>query len=71
MVPKVPKALDVGLQYQTIHIEAYVLFVDMAYANWVAFKLTPETINTLSSIGMSTLCMLGSAHGNGVKRKTS
>ncbi|KAH1294041.1 hypothetical protein KXV81_006514 [Aspergillus fumigatus] len=42
-----PQALDVGLQYQTIHIEAYVVYVDMAYANAVAFKLTPETINTL------------------------
>ncbi|GFF63313.1 hypothetical protein IFM51744_11118 [Aspergillus udagawae] len=45
--PKVPQAQDVGLQYQMIHIEAYVVYVDMAYANTVAFKLTPETINTL------------------------
>lgn len=43
----VPQKLDAGLQYQTIHIEAYVVYVDMAYANAVAFKLTPETINTL------------------------
>jgi hypothetical protein len=47
MFPKVPQARDVGLQYQTIHIEAYVVYVDMAYANTVAFKLTPETIDTL------------------------
>ncbi|GFF80517.1 hypothetical protein IFM62136_10320 [Aspergillus lentulus] len=47
MFPKIPKPLDVGLQYQTIHIEAYVVYVDMAYANAVAFKLTSETINTL------------------------
>jgi hypothetical protein len=47
MLPKVPKALDVGLQYQTIHIEAYIVSVDMVYTNAVAFKLTPETINAL------------------------
>lgn len=47
LFPMAPQALDVGLQYQTIHIEAYVVYVDMAYANAVAFKLTPETINTL------------------------
>ncbi|KAH3056563.1 hypothetical protein KXW16_005578 [Aspergillus fumigatus] len=47
MLPMVPQELDAGLQYQTIHIEAYVVYVDMAYANAVAFKLTPETINTL------------------------
>ncbi|GFF62887.1 WD40-repeat-containing domain protein [Aspergillus udagawae] len=47
MLPNVPQTLDVGLQYQTIHIEAYVVYIDMAYANTVAFKLTTETINTL------------------------
>lgn len=33
--------------YQTIHIEAYVVHVDMVSRNEVAFKLTPETIESL------------------------
>ncbi|GAB1216910.1 hypothetical protein ATERTT37_006129 [Aspergillus terreus] len=33
--------------YQMIHIEAYVVHVDMVSQNEVAFKLTPETIEAL------------------------
>ncbi|KAH8692835.1 hypothetical protein BGW36DRAFT_301917 [Talaromyces proteolyticus] len=33
--------------YQMIHIEAYVVHVDMVSQNEVAFKLTPETIESL------------------------
>lgn len=33
--------------YQFIHIEAYVVHVDMVSQNEVAFKLTPETIDSL------------------------
>lgn len=33
--------------YEMIHIEAYVVHVDMVSQNEVAFKLTPETIETL------------------------
>ena len=33
--------------YQLIHIEAYVVHIDMVSQNEVAFKLTPETIETL------------------------
>lgn len=33
--------------YQMIHIEAYVVHVDMVSRNEVAFKLTPETIESL------------------------
>ncbi|KAJ5764165.1 hypothetical protein N7533_002846 [Penicillium manginii] len=33
--------------YQMIHIEAYVVHVDMVSRNEVAFKLTPETIEAL------------------------
>ncbi|GFF94892.1 conserved hypothetical protein [Aspergillus lentulus] len=47
MFPIVLQELDMGLQYQTIHIKVYVVYVDMAYANAVAFKLTAKTINTL------------------------
>lgn len=33
--------------YQMVHIEAYVVHVDMVSQNEVAFKLTPETIESL------------------------
>ncbi|PWY72416.1 hypothetical protein BO70DRAFT_373481 [Aspergillus heteromorphus CBS 117.55] len=53
-----PKAPDVDLRkddnplmeafnYQMIHMEAYVVHVDMVSQNEVAFKLTPETIEAL------------------------
>lgn len=41
------QALDIGLQYQIIYIKAYIMYINMAYINIVAFKLTLETINTL------------------------
>lgn len=56
MFPKAPEAelrkdenpLVEGLfNYQMIHIEAYVVHVDMVSRNEVAFKLTPETIESL------------------------
>lgn len=55
-----PKAPDAELQkgpnplfegfhnYQMIHIEAYVVHVDMVHMHEVAFKLTPETIEDLT-----------------------
>ncbi|KAJ6144444.1 hypothetical protein N7470_008339 [Penicillium chermesinum] len=56
MFPKAPEAelkkdenpLVEGLfNYQMIHMEAYVVHVDMVSRNEVAFKLTPETIEAL------------------------
>ena len=56
MFPKAPESelrkdenpLVEGLfNYQMIHIEAYVVHVDMVSRNEVAFKLTPETIESL------------------------
>ncbi|KZF23535.1 hypothetical protein L228DRAFT_238092 [Xylona heveae TC161] len=56
MLPKAPESelrkdpnpLVEGLfNYQTVHIEAYVVHVDMVSQNEVAFKLTPETIDSL------------------------
>lgn len=35
------------VNYQMIHVEAYVVHVDMVSQNEVAFKLTPETIEAL------------------------
>jgi hypothetical protein len=56
MFPKAPDAelrkdenplMEALFNYQMIHIEAYVVHVDMVSRNEVAFKLTPETIEAL------------------------
>ncbi|KAL4780036.1 hypothetical protein BJX76DRAFT_61958 [Aspergillus varians] len=56
MVPKAPESelrknenplVEALYNYQMIHIEAYVVHVDMVSQNEVAFKLTPETIESL------------------------
>ncbi|KAL4953431.1 hypothetical protein BDW69DRAFT_5401 [Aspergillus filifer] len=56
MFPKAPESelrkdenplVEVLFNYQMIHIEAYVVHVDMVSQNEVAFKLTPETIELL------------------------
>ena len=56
MLPKAPDSelrkdsnplIEALFNYQLLHIEAYVVHVDMVSQNEVAFKLTPETIETL------------------------
>lgn len=56
MVPKAPDSelrkdtnplVEALFNYQFIHIEAYVVHVDMVSQHEVAFKLTPETIEAL------------------------
>ncbi|PWY95800.1 hypothetical protein BO94DRAFT_455226 [Aspergillus sclerotioniger CBS 115572] len=56
MFPKAPDAelrkddnplVEALFNYQMIHMEAYVVHVDMVSQNEVAFKLTPETIEAL------------------------
>lgn len=56
MLPKAPKAelrrddnplVEAMFNYHLIHVEAYVVHVDMVSQNEVAFKLTPETIEAL------------------------
>lgn len=55
-LPKAPESdlrkddnplVEALVNYQMIHIEAYVVHVDMVSQNEVAFKLTPETIEAL------------------------
>lgn len=57
MVPKAPDSelrkdsnplVEAIFNYQVIHIEAYVVHVDMVSQHEVAFKLTPETIEALT-----------------------
>ena len=56
MLPKAPDSelrkdsnplIEALFNYQLVHIEAYVVHVDMVSQNEVAFKLTPETIESL------------------------
>jgi hypothetical protein len=56
MLPKAPDSelrkdsnplVEALFNYQLLHIEAYVVHVDMVSQNEVAFKLTPETIESL------------------------
>ncbi|GCB22061.1 hypothetical protein AAWM_04946 [Aspergillus awamori] len=56
MFPKAPDAelkkddnplVEAMYNYQMVHVEAYVVHVDMVSQNEVAFKLTPETIEAL------------------------
>lgn len=56
MVPKAPDSelrkdsnplVEALFNYQLIHIEAYIVHVDMVSQHEVAFKLTPETIEAL------------------------
>ncbi|EEH05000.1 conserved hypothetical protein [Histoplasma capsulatum G186AR] len=56
MLPKAPESelrqddnplVEALYNYQLLHVEAYVVHVDMVSQNEVAFKLTPETIESL------------------------
>jgi hypothetical protein len=56
LLPKAPELelrkdadplVEALFNYQMIHLEAYVVHVDMVLRNEVAYKLTPDTIKTL------------------------
>jgi hypothetical protein len=56
MLPKLPEAelrkdsnplVEAVFNYQLIHVEAYIVHVDMVLRNEVAFKLTPDSIEQL------------------------
>ncbi|KAK4137458.1 hypothetical protein BT67DRAFT_109734 [Trichocladium antarcticum] len=56
MLPKAPESelrkdsnplMEAIFNYQIAHLEAYIVHVDMVLRNEVAYKLTPETIETL------------------------
>lgn len=48
--------------YQLIHIEAYIVHVDMVLRNEVAFKLTPDSIESLIEYHKDVHCVDISAH---------
>ncbi|KAH6694148.1 hypothetical protein F5X68DRAFT_128531 [Plectosphaerella plurivora] len=56
MLPKAPEAelrqddnplVEALFNYQLVHLEAYIVHVDMVLRNEVAYKLTPDTIESL------------------------
>lgn len=56
MIPRAPEAelekhenplLDALFRYQLLHIQAYVVHIDMVLSNEIAYKLSPETIKEL------------------------
>jgi hypothetical protein len=56
MLPKAPESelrkdsnplIEALFNYQLIHVEAYIVHVDMVLRNEVAFKLTPDSIESL------------------------
>ncbi|KAF2721164.1 hypothetical protein K431DRAFT_73658 [Polychaeton citri CBS 116435] len=71
MLPKAPDSelrkdsnplVEALFNYQLIHIEAYVVHVDMVSQNEVAFKLTPETIESLIDYHKEIYCVDSAAN---------
>lgn len=66
MLPKAPEndlkkddnpLLEAISNFQLVHVEAYVVHVDMVSQHEVAFKLTPETIEMLTEYHKSIYCV--------------
>ncbi|KAG7289868.1 hypothetical protein NEMBOFW57_006245 [Staphylotrichum longicolle] len=60
LLPKAPESelgKDSDPLYQMIHIEAYIFLVDMVLGNEVAYKLTPETIESLVTYHKNIHCV--------------
>ncbi|KAL2124345.1 hypothetical protein VTJ04DRAFT_710 [Mycothermus thermophilus] len=66
LLPKAPEAelrkdsnplVEALSNYQMIHIEAYIVHVDMVLRNEVAYKLTPETIEALIAYHKDIHCV--------------
>jgi hypothetical protein len=66
MLPKAPESelrkdsnplVEALFNYQLIHIEAYIVHVDMVLRNEVAFKLTPDSIESLIEYHKDVHCV--------------
>ncbi|KAL8367159.1 hypothetical protein RB599_010249 [Gaeumannomyces hyphopodioides] len=66
MLPKAPDSvlknnsdplMEAILNYQLVHIEAYIVYVDMVLRNEVAYKLTPDTIEALIEYHKEVHCV--------------
>lgn len=49
--------IEALFNYQLIHVEAYIVHVDLVLRNEVAFKLTPDTIDTLIEYHKDIYCV--------------
>ncbi|KAK4252343.1 hypothetical protein C7999DRAFT_10111 [Corynascus novoguineensis] len=65
-LPKAPQAelkkdpnplIEAIFNYQDMHLEAYIVHVDMVLRNEVAYKLTPETIESLIEYHKDIYCV--------------
>lgn len=63
---------DPGEPDEIVHVEAYVLDVEMSMRNEVVYKLTPDTIDALTALTgfmrVHTALMPKKAHLTGVER---
>lgn len=66
MLPKAPESelrkdpnplVEALFNYQLVHIEAYIVHVDMVLRNEVAFKLTPDSIDSLIEYHKEIYCV--------------
>jgi hypothetical protein len=71
MLPKAPEAelrkdsnplIEAIFNYQIIHVEAYIVHVDMVLRNEVAYKLTPDTIDSLVEYHKDIHCVNAKAN---------
>lgn len=71
MMPKAPDSelrkdsnplMEAIFNYQIIHLEAYIVHVDMVLRSEVAYKLTPETIETLIEYHKDIHCVNAKAN---------
>jgi hypothetical protein len=71
VMPKAPDAdlrkdsnplVEALFNYQTIHIEGYIVHIDLVLQNVVAFKLTPDSIESLIEYHRDVYCVNISAN---------
>ncbi|KAK3943005.1 hypothetical protein QBC46DRAFT_53935 [Diplogelasinospora grovesii] len=71
MLPKAPESelrqdsnplIEAIFNYQLIHLEAYIVHVDMVLRNEVAYKLTPDTIEALIEYHKDIHCVNAKAN---------
>jgi hypothetical protein len=71
MLPKAPESelrkdanplIEAIFNFQLLHLEAYIVHVDMVLRNEVAYKLTPDTIESLIEYHKDIHCVNAKAH---------
>jgi hypothetical protein len=71
MLPKAPESelrkdsnplIEAIFNYQLLHLEAYIVHVDMVLRNEVAYKLTPDTIESLIEYHKDIHCVNAKAN---------